>query len=56
MLHVHIYYEVEEGDTMLDIALQFKLNMAKLMVMNEHLVSKHRDINKIFVGEWIRIQ
>jgi len=53
-LQVHIFYEVELGDSMLDICLRFKMNMAKIMELNDKFVG--RDVNKIYVSELIRIQ
>lgn len=53
-LKVQILYEVELGDSLLDICLRFKLNMATIIELNKEFIE--RDINKIFVGELIRIQ
>jgi len=54
MLHMHIFYEVELGDSLLDICLRFKINMAIIMELNDKFVG--RDLNRIQVGELIRIQ
>ena len=54
MLHIHVFYEVEEGDTMLDILTRYRLNFAAIRTFNPHFMT--RDMNKINVGELIRIQ
>lgn len=60
MLVVHVYHVVEACDTMLDIALQYKMNFAQLLMLNppfnKEMDRGGRDINKVCVGELIRIQ
>jgi hypothetical protein len=54
MLHIHVFHEVEEGETMLEIVSRYKLNFAVISNLNPCFLT--RDVNKIFVGELIRIQ
>ena len=60
-LQVQVFYEVELGDSLLDICLRFKINMARILELNTEFQELNtefhgRDVNKIYVGELIRIQ
>jgi hypothetical protein len=54
MLHIHVFHEVEAGETMLEIVSMYKLDFAAIRNFNPCFLT--RDANKIFVGELIRTQ
>ena len=54
MLHVHIFYEVEHGDTVSDIARRFNVDVPTLTHLNAGWLTKDLDI--IYVRDLVRIQ
>jgi len=56
-LHVHIFYEVENGDTGLDIMTRFDMPIGELIKYNPQFSAGGvRNLSRIFIGELIRIQ
>ena len=54
-LVAHIYYEIEKGDTVSEIAAKFGIDFYSLINMNEEFF-KVRDPNLILPGEMLLIQ
>jgi LysM repeat protein len=56
MIITQFYHVVESKDTMLGICIRYDLNMKQILEFNTLFQNGYRDINKIHVGELIRIQ
>jgi len=54
MIHVQLFYEVVYGDTVIEIARRFGMDVPKLVRLNHGWLTK--DLDDISVGDLIRIQ